>query len=110
MKRDRNMVLLNPVESRFPLTRGRTTAAVTTTEVGDAEQLREPQRFGLRFFVRDAVPPAVPAFTYCLVRQVTVDDHDVPIVHGPLAGWSQTTTGNMDGNEETKMDQDPDSN
>lgn len=69
-----------------------------------------PHPFGLRFFIRKTRSAAVPAFGYCEDQQVTVDDDGRPVVQGPNASWSQTTTGNMDGNEETMMDQDPDSN
>lgn len=99
------MTLLYPMESRFPLTRSRVPDAVV-----DCDPSGGPRPFGLRFFVRETRPPAVPAFGYCEQRQVTVDDDGCPVVQGPNASWSQTTTGNMDGNEETKMDQDPDSN
>lgn len=104
------MAVLDSVESRFPLTRGRTADAVSAAGAEGADQPDGPHPYGLRFFVRDAEPPAGPAFTYCERQQVTVDEHGTPIVHGPNAAWSQTSTGNMDGNEETKMDQDPDSN
>jgi putative ATP-grasp target RiPP len=94
-----------PTKSRFPLTQDRTLAA------GDGDDPSDSRRpFGLRFFARETRPPAVARFTYCQERQVTVDDQGRPVAAGPNASWSQTTTGNMDGNEETKMDQDPDSN
>lgn len=100
------MTLLYPTESRFPLTRSRIPdAAIDSDSSGGGSR-----PFGLRFFVRETRPPAVPAFGYCEDQQVTVDDDGYPVVHGPNAGWNQTTTGNMDGNEETKMDRDPDSN
>lgn len=99
------MSLLHPMKSRFPLTQGRVPDAVNC---GGQSGGQRP--FGLRFFVREVRRPAVPAFGYCEEQQVTVDDEGRPVVQGPDASWSQTTTGNMDGNEETKMDQDPDSN
>jgi putative ATP-grasp target RiPP len=96
-----------PTKSRFPLTHGRpaTPAGSDGAEPSDG---RRP--FGLRFFARETLPPATATFSYCEEQQVTVDDEGHPVVQGPNASWSQTTTGNMDGNEETKMDQDPDSN
>lgn len=100
------MTLLYPMESRFPLTRSR----LPDTMVDCSEPSGGLRPFGLRFFVRETRPPAVPAFGYCEDQQVTVDDDGRPVVQGPNAAWSQTTTGNMDGNEETKMDQEPDSN
>lgn len=97
------MTLLYPMESRFPLTRSRVPDA-DLSEPSDGGQ----RPFGLRFFVPETRPPAVPAFSYCEDQQVTVDDDGRPVVVGPTASWDQTSTGNMDGNEETKMDQDPD--
>lgn len=100
------MSVLSCVESRFPLTRGRL-AEPGPDHTDAAAEGAGPRPFGLRFFVADE-PSPVPAFGFCERRQVTVDEHGHPVVHGPSAGWSQTSTGNMDGNEETKMDQDPD--
>lgn len=103
------MTVLCPVGSRFPLTRGRGRSAAVAEEVADgsADALRP---FGLRFFTPQPAPCAEPAFGYSEDQQVTVDVGGRPVVEGPDASWSQTSTGNMDGNEETKMDQDPDSN
>lgn len=97
---------LCPTESRFPLTRSRVPVAV----VEGNDPSGGPHPFGLRFFIRETRSAAVRAFGYCEDQQVTVDDDGRPVVQGPNASWSQTTTGNMDGNEETMMDQDPDSN
>lgn len=104
------MNVLHAVESRFPLTRGRVrpdTDGATEIDTGGPAEGRRP--FGMRFFVAQTTPSAEPAFDYSEDQQVTVDENDHPVVRGPSAGWSRTTTGNMDGNEETKMDQDPDS-
>lgn len=98
------MTLLYPTESRFPLTRGR----VPDAAVDDTGPAERP--FGLRFFIRETRRPAESALGYCKDQQVTVDDDGRPVVHGPSASWNRTTTGVLDGNEETMMDQDPDSN
>lgn len=102
------MTMLHPAGSRFPLTRGRIRLAA---EAETTDQPMGKQRpFGLRFFLPQATPSPQPAFGYCANQQVTVDDEGRPVAGGPAAAWNRTTTGIMDGNEETMMDQDPDSN
>jgi putative ATP-grasp target RiPP len=90
------------VQSRFPLTRTRSVA-------GDDGEV-QPSRvrpFGLRFFrpaAAAAVWSGVP-FRYCDRRQIAVadDGSDEPMLTR-IASWDHTTTGNLDGNEEWKLD------
>ncbi len=92
------------VESRFPLTRTRTVSGGGV----DPETQPSPVRpFGLRFFRATDAPGdwlGVP-FRYCERRQVAVTDDgtDEPML-SRIMSWDHTTTGNLDGNEEWKLD------
>ncbi len=91
-------------ESRFPLTRDRSVAG---DDVDTDAQPSPVRPFGLRFFRATDVSDGwsgVP-FRYCERRQVAVadDGSDEPML-SRVASWDHTTTGNLDGNEEWKLD------
>lgn len=105
------MDILAPAESRFPLAAPRLGAPTASASPGSRFR-----PFGLRFYVPSEVhlsagseggggPWQPVPFRYCERQQVAVadDGSDEPMLRRVL-GWDHTTTGNMDGNEEWKLD------
>ncbi len=98
------MNVLAPAESRFPL-------SVRSGSSPSPQTGSRHRPFGLRFYVPADTEPqqrtgwGAVAYRYCERRQVAVADDgtDEPMLYRS-PGWDRTTTGNMDGTEEWKLD------